>query len=173
MSGDPRAIEPLWRAAYRSNNYRVTAVLALQKLGDDSGVEWLREIAWGQLQHWSKKKREIGIRILRELRRNERQSRHYQSPDPQYFLTWAWFSAMINDRQIALNWIAAGAKAVTVTDVEGLLKHSDPVIQRTAAYELARLGNASGAHLIQPDLYADDAMTREKARLAFLSTRSR
>ena len=23
MSGDPRAIEPLWRAAYRSNNYRV------------------------------------------------------------------------------------------------------------------------------------------------------
>ena len=172
MSGGPGAIEPLWRAAYRSNNYRVAAVLALQKLGDDSGVEWLREIAWGQLQHWSKETREGGIRILRELRRNEQRSRHYQSPDSQYFLTWAWFSAMIADRQIALDWLAAGANRITVADVEGLLKHSDPVIQQTAAYQLARLGNASGAHLIQPDLYADDARVREKARAALLNARS-
>ena len=172
MSGGVGAIETLWRAAYRSNNYRVAAVLALQKLGDDSGVEWLREIAWGQLQHWSKETRESGIRILRELRRNEQQSRHYKSPDSQYFLTWAWFSTMIADRQIALDWLAAGAKKVTAADVEGLLKHSNPVIQRTAAYELARVGNASGAYLVQPDLYADDARVRGKARLVLLSVRS-
>ena len=174
VSGGPGAIETLWRAAYRSHNYRVAAVLALQKLGDDSGVEWLKGIAWRELQHWSKENRESGIRILRELqrRRSEEQSRHYQPPDPQQVLTETWFSAMIDDRQIALNWLAAGAKAVTVADVEGLLKHSTPAIQQTAAYQLTRLSNASGAHLIQPDLYTDSARTREKARAALLNARS-
>ena len=107
-----------------------------------------------------------------QRRRSEEQSRHYQTLDSQYFLTWAWFSAMINDRQIASNWLAASAKTVTATDVEGLLKHSDHVIQQTAAYQLTRLGNASGVHLIQPDLYADNARTRAKARAALLSARS-
>ena len=173
-SKDPRAIEPLRRIIFRAGSEATDAALTLQKLGDDSGVEWLREIAWRKLQHRDEKTRKDGTWILRRLqpRRNEQESRYNQPPDPQRILTDAWFSAMVNDRQIALNWLAAGAKAVTVTDVEGLLKHSNPAIQRTAAYELARLGNASGIYLIQPDLYADDAQTRAKARVALLRARS-
>ena len=179
-SKDPRAIEPLRRIIFRAGSEATDAALTLQKLGDDSGVEWYRTIAWRKLQHRDKETRKNGIRILRRLqpRSNERRSKYYQRPDPhqppdpQRVLTDAWFSAMINDRQIALNWLAAGAKAVASTDVERLLKHSDPAIQRAAAYELASFGNASGVYLIQPDLYADDAQTRAKARVALLRARS-
>ena len=105
----------------------------------------------------TRKTREDGTRILRQLqlRRNERRLKPYQHPDPhqppdpQRVLTDAWFSAMINDRQVALNWLAAGAKQVTITDAEELLKNSDLTIQRAAVYTLARLGNAAEIHLIQ------------------------
>ena len=178
-SKDPRAIEPLRRKIFRAGSNATDAALTLQKLGDDGGVEWLRTIAWRKLQHWDRETRKDGTRRLRQLqlRRDERRLRRHQRPDPhqppdpQRVLTDAWFSAMINDRQVALNWLAAGAKRITVTDVEGLLKHSDPTIQRAAAYELARLGNAAGIHLIRPDLYANGAKTRGKARLALLRTR--
>ena len=169
-SGDPRAIEPLRRASYRGNDYTIGAALALQQLGDDSRIERLRNKAWRKLQHRNKRGREQGVQILRQLqpRRNERQSRRNQPPDPQQVLTDAWFSAIIHDRQIGVKWVAAGAKAVTLTDVEGLLEHPNPKIQRSAAYALARLGNASGAHLIRPDLYAKEVSTRQRARVGML-----
>ena len=172
-SGDSRAIEPLWRTAYRNSNYTIEAVLALQQLGDDSSVEWFRNSAWRKLQDWYKIERKNGTQMLRQLqpRRNERQSRRNQPPDPQQVLTDAWFSAIIHDRQIGVKWVVAGAKTVTLTDVEGLLKHPNPKIQRSAAYALARLGNASGAHLIQSDLYANNVHTRLRARRALLSIR--
>jgi HEAT repeat protein len=168
-SGDPRAIEPLRRASYRGH-YTIEAVLALQQLGDDSSVEWFRNSAWRKLQDWYKIERKNGTQMLRQLqpRRNERQSRRNQPPDPQQVLTDAWFSAIIHDRQIGVKWVAAGAKAVTLTDVEGLLEHPNPKIQKSAAYALARLGNASGAHLIRPDLYAKDVSTRQRARVGML-----
>jgi HEAT repeat protein len=171
-SGDPRAIEPLRRASYRGH-YTIEAVLALQQLGDDSSVEWFRNSAWRKLQDWYKIERKNGTQMLRQLqpRRNERQSRRNQPPDPQQVLTDAWFSAIIHDRQIGVKWVAAGAKTVTLTDVEGLLKHPNPKIQKSAAYALARLGNASGAHLIQSDLYANDVSTRWTARVTLLGIR--
>ena len=144
-----------------------------KQLGHDSSVEWFRNSAWRKLQHRNKRVREQGVQILRQLqpRRNERQSRRNQPPDPQQVLTDAWFSAIIHDRQIGVKWVAAGAKAVTLTDVEGLLEHPNPKIQRSVAYALARLGNASGAHLIRPDLYANNVHTRLRARRALLSIR--
>ena len=164
-SGDPRAIEPLRRASYRGN-YTIGAALALQQLGDDSGIERLRNKAWRKLQHRNKRVREQGVQILRQLqpRRNERQSRRKQPPDPQQVLTNTWLFAIIDDRQLGIKWVATGAKAVTLADVEGLLEHPNPKIQKSAAYALARLGNASGAHLIRPDLYAKEVSTRQRAR---------
>ena len=161
-SGDPRAIEPLWRAAYRNRYYTVEAVRALQQLGDDSSVEWFRNSAWRKLQDWYKTERKNGTQILRQLqpRRDERRPLRNQPPDPQQVLTDAWFDAIIDERQVGVKWVAAGAKTVTLTDVEGLLKHPNPKIQRSAAYALARLGNASCAHLIRPDLYANNVHTR-------------
>ncbi len=72
--------------------------------------------------------------------------------------------AKISDPQIMSNWAVAGAKGVTMADVEESLEHPNPTIQRAAAYQLARLGNALGVHLIQPDLYANDVETRQRAR---------
>jgi HEAT repeat protein len=148
-SGDPRAIEPLRRASYRGH-YTIEAVLALQQLGDDSSIERLRNKAWQKLQHKDKTEREEGVQMLRQLqpRRDERRPRRNQPPDPQEVLTNTWLFAIIDDRQLGIKWVAAGAKAVTLTDVEGLLEHPNPKIQKSAAYALARLGNASGAHLI-------------------------
>ena len=165
-SGDPRAIEPLRRASYRGNDYTIRAALALQQLGDARAAERIRNEAWQKLQHKDKTEREEGGQILRQLqpRRNEQQFWRKQPPDPQQVLTNTWLFAIIDDRQLGIKWVAAGAKAVTLTDVEGLLEHPNPKIQKSAAYALARLGNASGAHLIQSDLYAKDVSTRQRAR---------
>ena len=171
-SGDPRAIEPLRRASYRGH-YTIEAVLALQQLGDDSSIERLRNKAWQKLQHKDKTEREEGVQMLRQLqpRRDERRPRRNQPPDPQEVLTNTWLFAIIDDRQLGIKWVAAGAKAVTLADVEGLLEHPNPKIQKSAAYALARLGNASGAHLIQSDLYANDVSTRWTARVTLLGIR--
>ena len=171
-SGDPRAIEPLRRASYRGH-YTIEAVLALQQLGDDSSIERLRNKAWQKLQHKDKTEREEGVQMLRQLqpRRDERRPRRNQPPDPQEVLTNTWLFAIIDDRQLGIKWVAAGAKAVTLAAVEGLLEHPNPKIQRSAAYALARLGNASGAHLIQSDLYANDVSTRWTARVTLLGIR--
>ena len=156
-SKDPRAIEPLRRIVFRADSNAIDAALTLQKLGDDTGVEWFKEVAWRKLRHRNKETREDGTRILRQLQPRSKERRlmpyqhpdPHQPPDPQRVLTDAWFSAMINDRQVALNWLAAGAKQVTITDAEELLKNSDLTIQRAAVYALARLGNAAEIHLIQ------------------------
>ena len=171
-SGDPRAIEPLRRASYRGN-YTVAAALALQQLGDDSGIERLRNKAYRKLQHKDKTERERGVQILRQLqpRRNEPQFWRKHLPDPQQVLTNTWLFAMIDDPQLGIKWVAAGAKAVTLADVEGLLESPNPKIQKSAAYALAQLGNASGADLIQSDLYANDVATRWTARVTLLGIR--
>ena len=170
-SKDPRAIEPLRRLVFRADSNAIDAALTLQKLGDDTGVEWFKEIAWRKLRHRNKETREDGTRILRQLQPRSKERRlmpyqhpdPHQPPDPQRVLTDAWFSAMINDRQVALNWLAAGTKQVTITDAEELLKHSDPIIQRAAVYALARLGNASGIHLIQGLLKHSDSVIQRTA----------
>ena len=76
----------------------------------------------------------------------------------------AWFDAIIYDRQVGVKWVADGAKSVKISDLEGLLKHPNSEIQRSAAYALVNMGSESGIHLIRPDLYANDVYTREKAR---------
>ena len=153
VSGDPRAIEPL-RRIRGSNYYAVEAALALQQLGDDSRIERLRTVALRKLQHRNKNARKEGVQILRQL----------QSPDLHKTAAHAWFDAIIHDQQIGVKWVATGAKMVRISDLEELLKHPNPEIQKSAAYALARLGNASGAHLIRPELYANDVYTRQKAR---------
>ena len=152
-SGDPRAIEPL-RSIRRSTYYTVEAALALQQLGDDSRVERFKTVALRKLQYSNKNERKEGVQILRQL----------QSPDLHKTAAHAWFDAIIHDQQIGVKWVATGAKMVRISDLEELLKHPNPEIQKSAAYALARLGNASGAHLIRPDLYAKEVSTRQRAR---------
>ena len=158
-SEDARAIEPLRRITFGLNNANnsTRAALALQQLGDESGVKWLRKIAFRKLRHWKENERNRGAAILARL----------ESPnEPIYYrphdLRNPWFYAKNYGQSI--DWSMIHEKAATPDGLKKLLQHKNPIIQRSAAYELAHLGDKTGVHLIQQDLYANESATRLHAR---------
>ena len=158
-SGDKRAIEPLRRITFKLNNTNdsVHAAHSLQQLGDNSGVIWLRKIAYRKLQHWKHDERQNGAVILVLL----------QSPDKPitqrlHNLRNPWFYAQHYEQSI--NWSEIYKEAATQNGLKQLLKHESPIIQRSAAYELAYRGDRSGVQFVQHDLHADDSQTRMHAR---------
>ena len=156
-SGDARAIEPLKRITLNNSNYSTRAALALQKLGDESGVKWLRKIAFRKLRHWKRDERQRGAGILARL----------ESPDkhiyyPLHSLKNPWFYAKNYEQSI--DWSTIHEKSATPDGLRELLQHKNPIIQRSAAYELAYLGDKSGILMIQQDLHAKESATRMHAR---------
>ena len=83
-------------------------------------------------------------------------------------MTEPWFYANNYIPHLVSDWMAIANKAATRTGLKTLLAHAHPMIQRAAAYELTYLGDASGIHLITPDLHANDVETRMEARKALL-----
>lgn len=158
-SGNTYAIEPLQQIAFRQGNYGlpVKASLAMQQLGDNRGVEWFRKVAFRKLRHWKKDERQKGVHILNNLypRKERITTRLHNLRDPQFYA---------DNYKLFLNWAAIREKAGTVSGLKELLKHENPIIQRSAAYELAYLGDKTGIHLIQQDLYANESATRWHAR---------
>ncbi len=158
-SGDRRAIEPLRRITFKLNNQNISTIAAqsLQQLGDESGVIWLRKIAYRKLRHWKHDERQSGAVILVLL----------QSPDKPinqrlHNLRNPWFYAQNYDQSI--NWSEIHEKSTTNNGLKELLQHKNLIIQRSAAYELAYLGDKIGIHLIQQDLHAAESATRMHAR---------
>ena len=154
-SGNVRAIEPLRQIAFRQEIEE--AALAMQQLGDNSGVEWFKKVAFRKLRHWKKRERRTGALILARLYpRSERiYTQLHNLRDP-------WFYAE-NYEQL-INWTIIHEKAGTVNGLEELLKHENYIIQLAAAYELAYRGDPSGAHFIRQDLNAKDSESRLHAR---------
>ncbi len=159
-NGDARALEPLRRITFRENSD--TAALALQQLGDDSAVEWLTALAQRKLRHWNAKQRQEGAVTLSRLQPSNTQTQR------RNVLTEPWFYANNYVPLLVSDWNAIADKASTRTGLKTLLAHAHPMIQRAAAYELTYLGDASGTHLIAPDLHANDVHTRMEAREALL-----
>ena len=159
-NGDTRALERLRRIAFRENSD--TAALALQQLGDDSAVEWLTALAQRELRHWNAKQRQKGAVTLSRLHPSNTQTQR------RNVLTEPWFYANNYIPHLVSDWKAIADKAATHTGLKTLLAHAHPMIQRAAAYELTHLGDASGIHLITPDLHANDVHTRMEAREALL-----
>ena len=159
-NGDARALEPLRRITFRENSD--TAALALQQLGDDSAVEWFTALAQPKLRHWNAKQRQEGAVTLSRLQPSNTQTQR------RNVLTEPWFYANNYVPHLVSDWNAIADKASTRTDLKTLLAHAHPMIQRAAAYELTYLGDASGIHLITPDLHANDVHTRMEAREALL-----
>ncbi|MCG9131445.1 HEAT repeat domain-containing protein [Candidatus Poribacteria bacterium] len=159
-NGDARAHEPLRRIAFREGSD--TAALALQQLGDDSAVEWLTALAQRKLRHWNGKQRKKGAVTLRRLQpSNTQMQRQNVLTDPLFYVN-NYTPSLISD------WEAIADEAATHPGLKTLLAHAHPMIQHAAAYELTYLGDASGIHLITPDLNANDVQTRMEAREALL-----
>jgi len=80
IAGDVRAVEPLRRVIFKSRDdfIKVKAALALQKLGDDSGVRWLKSAAYLNLRHWDRNVRLSGANILFQL--NPANTHSFQAP---------------------------------------------------------------------------------------------
>lgn len=158
-SGDARAIVPLRRITFRLNNsnYSTRAALALQQLGDESGVKWLKKIAFRKLRHWKEDERNSGTVILDQL---ESPNEHIYYP--LYSLRNPTFYAQNYEQSI--DWSIIHEKSATPDGLTELLQHKNPIIQRSAAYELAYLDDNTGINLIQQDLHANDSATRVHAR---------
>ena len=158
-SGDARAIEPLRQIAFHPGNYSFPekAALALKQLRDNTAVAWFTKVAYRKLRHWKKDEREKGIRILNNLHpRKERiTTRLHNLRNPRFYA---------ENYDLYLNWAVIREKAGTVSGLKELLQHTNPIIQRSAAYELAYRGDRSGAHYIKKDLHANDSSTRMHAR---------
>ena len=159
-NGDARALERLRRIAFRESSD--TAALALQQLGDDSAVEWLTALAHRELRHWNARQRQKGAVTLIRLQPSNTQTQR------RNVLTEPWFYANNHAPHLVPDWKVIANKAATHTGLKTLLAHAHPMIQRAAAYELTHLGDASGIHLITPDLHANDVHTRMEAREALL-----
>lgn len=175
MSGDTRAVKPLQRIAFGNmdKEIRIAAAFALKKLGDSSGVEWFRRIAQRQLQSRYPTERSDGVSMLTKL------YPQYNNAKPSWYLSttyrswfvprsfpWPLWNLVDNrDPDIVENWEQINKKAENISGLKKLLAHTNPDVQRAAAYELAYFGDASGVHLIQQDLTAaNDAETRMGAR---------
>ena len=158
-SGDVRAIEPLRRITFRLNNTddSVNAALSLKQLGNDSGVKWLRKIAFRKLRHWKEDERRSGERILAHL---ESPDKHIHYPlnslrNPQFYA---------DNYELYLNWEIIHEKASSIDGLKELFNHEKLIIRHAAAYELAYRGDKTGIELIQQDLHANESATRIHAR---------
>ena len=174
MSGDTRAVKPLQRIAFGNmeEEIRIAAAFALEKLGDSSGVEWFRRIAQRQLQSRYPSEHSDGVYMLTQL------YPQYNKAKPSWYLSttyrswfvlrsfpWLLWNLVDNwEPDIVENWEWINKKAESISGLKTLLKHTSPEVQRAAAYELAYFNDASGVHLIQQDLDANDAETRMGAR---------
>ena len=167
-SGDARAIEPLRQIAFRQGNYGLpeNAALAMQQLGDNSGVEWFKKVAFRKLRHWKKDERQKGVRILNNLypRKQRITTRLHNLRNPQFYA---------DNYDLFLNWAVIREKAGTVNGLKELLKHKNYIIQRAAAYELAYRGDTSGVHFIRQDLHAKDSASRLHARNVLFKLQSK
>ncbi len=163
-SGDTRAIEPLRQIAFRPGNYElpIKASLAMQQLGDNSGVEWHKKVAFRKLRHWKEDERFRGAVILARLEPLKKPN-YKRLPDLRDPLFYA------ENYELHLNWAKIYEKASTLNGLKELLKHENLIIQRAAAYQLAYRGDKSGIHFLQRDLHADDSQTRMHARDTFFN----
>ena len=158
-SGDARAIQLLRQIAFCPSNdgQPESAALALQRLGDNSAVEWFTKVAYRKLRHWKKEERRKGVWILNRLypRQEQITTRLHNLRNPQFYA---------ENYDLYLNWAVIREKAGTVSGLKELMQHTNPIIQRAAAYELAYRGDTAGIHFIQQDLQANDSKTRLHAR---------
>ncbi len=155
--GDKRVIKYLRQCVYGGNfseDRQIYAALDLQQLGDNSGVEWFKKLAKRKLQHWDRSYQEKGFWILKKLNRQ-----YDQDIDREI---WKLLYGPAPD--ILKNWESIYKKLKDIPGLQDLLQHPNPDLQRIAAYKLAQLGDTSGVHLIQADLYAKEQATRRKAR---------
>ncbi len=156
-SGDVRAIEPLKRITLNNSNYSTKAALALQQLGDESGVKWLRKIAFRKLRHWKEDERQSGAGILALL---DSPDKHIYYPlislrNPQFYA---------DNYELHLKWEIIHEKAASIDGLKELLNYENLIIRHAAAYELAYLGDKTGIDLIHQDLHANESATRMHAR---------
>ena len=156
-SGDARAIEPLRRITLNNSNYSTKAALALQKLGDECGVKWLRKIAFRKLRHYKEDERRSGAGILASL---ESPDKHTFYPllslrNPQFYE---------DNYELYLNWEFIHGNAASIDGLKELLIHEHFIVRHAAAYELAYRGDKTGIELIQQDLQANESATRIHAR---------
>lgn len=174
QSKDKQAIALIRRIIYQrflnSPNRKeiFTLALTLQRfLGDNSVTEWLKATAERKIRHWASYKREEGVRILHSL-----WNPNYQPRNPPNVFINPWFYLQNADSASVSEWKEIRDKSITIAGLEALLGHTNRAIQRAAAYELAHRGNTSGGYLIEPDLHANDAETRVRAREALVRART-
>lgn len=164
ISGDERAIEPLRQVAFRHANYGLPerAALALQKHGDNSAVEWFTKIAFRKLRHWNEKERQKGVQILNRIYPQKTQitTKLHNLRNPQFYSNYYF---------LYLDWEDIREKSKTLDGLKALLKHESPIIQKSAAYELAYQGDSSGIHLIRKDLHANESSIRMHACITISS----
>lgn len=158
-SGDARAIEPLRRIAFGSedSNDSTNAALSLEQLGDESGVKWLRKIALRKLKHWKEDERQSGAGILALLDSPDKLTYYplVSLRNPQFY---------VDNYELHLKWEIIHEKAASIDGLKELLNYENLIIRHAAAYELAYLGDKTGIELIQQDLHAMESATRMHAR---------
>ena len=167
-SGNTLAIEPLRRITFGLNNTNrsISAAKALLQLGDVTGVEWLRKIAYRKLRHWNGDERQNGASILYLLdqSKNRYSSRWHSLKYPQFYAAHYY---------LYLDWEDIREKSTTLDGLKELLRHESPIIQKSAAYELGYQGDSLGIHLIRKDLHANESSIRLHARDTISSLRSK
>ena len=167
-SGNTLAIESLRRITFGLNNTNrsISAAKALLQLGDVTGVEWLRKIAYRKLRHWNEDERQNGASILYLL----------DQPKSRYSTRWHSLKSLqfyAAHYYLYLDWEDIREKSTTLDGLKELLKHESPIIQKSAAYELGYQGDSSGIHLIRKDLHANESSIRLHARETISSLRSK
>lgn len=174
QSKDKQAIALIRRIIYQrflnSPNRKeiFTLALTLQRfLGDNSVSEWLKATAERKIRHWASYKREEGARILHSL---WNPNYHPRNP-PNVFINPRFYLQNADSASVS-EWEEIRDKSITIVGLEALLGHTNRAIQQAAAYELAHRGNTSGVYLIEPDLHANDAETRVRAREALVRART-
>ncbi len=166
--GDAPSIQILQYEAISGN---VEAALQLKELGNDSYITWCKQLSEKNLTHDDKPRRlEAAKNLMRiqQLKYVDTQRGEYNSA-----ITYPEFYERNETLQLAAQWAQIVEKVATLDGLKELLKHEIPAVRRGAAYQLAFLGDAAGADIIQEDLHANRSDTRYYAARVLLNIKSK
>lgn len=147
----PSAVEILRHHVFDYGSSPAEPALKLKELGYNDGIEWINKIMPKRIRHWNTEESYRAVMTLQKIRSSRGIRDALTSNDAKI-------------REAGYLWLQDIAEDMGIDRLTEMLKDINPNVKRAAAYQLAKLGNASGLDLIKQDLDAVDTETRERAR---------
>ncbi|MGB9597119.1 MAG: HEAT repeat domain-containing protein, partial [Candidatus Poribacteria bacterium] len=147
----PTAIEILKHQVFDYGSSPAEPALKLKELGYNDGIEWINKIMPKRIKHWNI---EVSFNAVITL----------QKIHSIRGIRDALTSKELKIREAGYSWIQEVAEDLGINRLTEMLKDIDPNVKKASAYQLARLGNASGLELIKQDLDAVNSEIRKRAK---------